>query len=70
MSHNLLSVSELRAKWNKEKSFYEVHEVGTGVEIFVKDVLKSLEVFALKVGLYDTVLSSNDYRDTFENVGQ
>lgn len=54
MSSGLLSISELRSKWRKEKSFYEVREVGTGVEIFVKDVLKSLDVFSLKVGLKST----------------
>jgi hypothetical protein len=54
MSSGLLSISELRSKWRKESSFYEIREVGTGVEIFVKDVLKSLDVFALKVGLKST----------------
>jgi len=54
MSESLLSTSELRAKWGKEKSFYKVREVGTGVEIFVKDVLKSPDIFALQVGLGST----------------
>lgn len=58
MSESLLSISELRTKWGKEKSFYEVREVGTGVEIFVKDVLKSPDVFALKVGLNSTRLEN------------
>jgi len=61
MSESLLSISELRAKWHKEKSFYEVREVGTGVEIFVKDVLKSPDVFALKVGLNSTRLENRKY---------
>lgn len=63
MSTGLLSISELRTKWHKEKTFYEVREVGTGVEIFVKDVLKSPEVFALKVGLNSTKLE--DRRNEF-----
>jgi len=54
MSKGLLSISELRTKWRKEKSFYKDREVGTGVEIFVKDVLKSPDIFALKVGLGST----------------
>jgi len=54
MSRGLLPISELRTKWRKEKSFYKVREVGTGVEIFVKDVLKSPDVFALKVGFKST----------------
>jgi len=53
-----MSISELRTKWRKEKTFYEVREVGTGVEVFVKDVLKSPEVFALKVGLNSTKLEN------------
>jgi hypothetical protein len=61
MSKGLLSISELRTKWRKEKSFYEVREVGTGVEIFVKDVLKSPEVFALKVGLNSTKLENRKH---------
>ena len=54
----VMSISELRTKWRKESSFYKVREVGTGVEIFVKDVLKSPEVFALKVGLNSTKLEN------------
>jgi len=51
-----MSIPELRKKWEKEKSFYKVREVGTGVETFVKDVLKSPDIFALKVGLNSTPL--------------
>jgi len=58
MSKALLSISELRTKWRKEETFYQVGEVGTGVQIFVKDVLKSPEVFALKVGLNSTKLEN------------
>jgi hypothetical protein len=61
MSSGLLSISELRSKWRKESSFYEVREVGTGVEIFVKDVLKSPDVFALKVGLNSTKLENRKH---------
>ncbi len=58
MSETQMSIPELRTKWRKEKSFYEAGEVGTGVEIFVKDVLKSPDVFALKVGLNSTKLEN------------
>jgi len=58
MSKGLLSISELRTKWRKEKTFYEVREVGTGIQIFAKDVLKSPEVLALKVGLNSTKLEN------------
>jgi type I restriction-modification system DNA methylase subunit len=58
MTESLLSISELRAKWSREESYYEAHEVGTGVEIFVKNLLKSPDVFALKVGLNSTKLEN------------
>ena len=61
MSSGLLSISELRSKWRKESSFYEVREVGTGVEIFVKDILKSPDVFVLKVGLNSTKLENRKH---------
>jgi|GEM_PF-3073903 len=53
-----LSIPELKAKWAKEKDYYAEREVGTGVQIFVKDVLKSPDVFALKVGLNSTKLEN------------
>jgi hypothetical protein len=58
MAKGLLSIPELRSKWRKEKSFYEISEIGTGVQIFVKDVLKSPDVFALRVGLKSTRLEN------------
>jgi len=61
MSETEMSISELHTKWRKEKSFYEVREVGTGVEIFVKDVLKSPDVFGLKVGLNSTRPENRKY---------
>ncbi len=53
-----MSIQELYTKWGKEKAFYQVSEVGTGVETFVKDILKSPDVFALKVGLNSTKLEN------------
>jgi hypothetical protein len=49
-----LTISQLKSKWNKEKNFYKTQEVGSGVQIFVKDVFKSEEVFNLKVGFGST----------------
>lgn len=63
MTESSLSIVELRAKWSQEKSYYEAREVGTGVEIFVKDVLKAPDVFALRVGLNSTKLE--DRRNEF-----
>ncbi len=51
-----LKISQLKSKWNKEKNFYKTQEVGSGVQIFVKDVLKSEEIFNLKVGFASTPL--------------
>jgi hypothetical protein len=58
MSSELLSIPELRTKWRKENTFYKHREVGTGVETFVKDLLKSPDVFSLKVGLNSTKLEN------------
>jgi len=51
-----LTISQLKSKWNKEKSFYKTQEVGSGIQIFVKDVFKSEDVFNLKVGFDSTPL--------------
>jgi hypothetical protein len=49
-----LTISEMRTKWRKEEKHYSVREVGSGVQIFVKDMLKSPELFGLRVGLNST----------------
>jgi len=49
-----VSISELRSKWRKEQEYYKVREVGSGVQIFVKDVLKSPDILGLRVGLNST----------------
>src|SRR3989339_257168 len=54
MSKNELTVSQIKAKWNKEKEFYKNQEVGSGVQIFVKDVLQSEDIFTLRKGLKST----------------
>jgi len=54
MAKETLSIAGLYAKWRKEKTFYERREIGTGVQIFVKDVLKSKQVFNLEAGLNST----------------
>jgi len=51
-----MNIKELNTKWQKEKDFYKVQEVGSGVQIFVKEILKSEEIFALKEGLKSTPL--------------
>jgi len=51
-----MTLKELKNKWNKEKKAYKIQEVGSGVQIFVKDTLQSEDVFALRKGLKSTVL--------------
>jgi len=47
---------QLKSKWNKEKEAYKIQEVGSGVQIFVKDILQLEEIFALRKGLKSTPL--------------
>jgi type I restriction-modification system DNA methylase subunit len=49
-----MSISELRSKWRREQEYYKVREVGSSIQIFVKDVLKSPDILALRVGLNST----------------
>ena len=47
----MLNINELKSKWNKEKNSYTKQEVGSGVQKFIKDILKSEELFNLTEGL-------------------
>ncbi len=49
-----LTLRQLKSKWNEEKEHYGKKEVGTGVQKFVKDFLKSEELFGLREGLGST----------------
>lgn len=49
-----MKIEELQNKWSKEKSSYAIKEVGSGVQKYVKDVLKSEDIFSLKEGLLST----------------
>lgn len=49
-----LKIPDLRVKWNKNKEYYKTHELGTGVQSFVKDVFLSEQVFDLIEGSGDT----------------
>jgi len=54
MSSNNLTISQLKNRWNKEKEFYKIQEVGSGTQIFVKAVLHCEDLFKLKKGLKST----------------
>ena len=51
-----MKLKELKNKWGKEKDSYKTHEVGSGVQIYIKDMLQSEELFSLKRGLKSTKL--------------
>jgi len=51
-----MTLKELKNTWNKEKEAYKTQEVGSGVQIFVKDVFYSENIFDLKKGLKSTSL--------------
>ena len=54
MGSNELTIFQLKSKWNKEKEFYKIQEVGSGTQIFVKDVLHCEDLFKLKKSLKST----------------
>ncbi|GAH42321.1 unnamed protein product, partial [marine sediment metagenome] len=56
MSSNNLTISQLKDKWIREKEFYKIQEVGSGTQMFVKDILHSEGLFKLKRGLKSTPL--------------
>jgi len=56
MNSNEVTISQLKSKWNKEREFYKIQEVGSGTQIFVKDVLHCEDLFKLKKGLKSTPL--------------
>ena len=61
----MLDIAQLKSKWEKEKPSYIKKEIGDGVQMFVKDVLKSPEVFNLKEGLNSTKLENrtNEFKE-------
>lgn len=48
------SINQLKKLWEQEKEEYKKHEVGSGVQKFVKEVFKSPELFNLKEGTLST----------------
>ncbi|OGY44490.1 MAG: hypothetical protein A3B89_00640 [Candidatus Buchananbacteria bacterium RIFCSPHIGHO2_02_FULL_40_13] len=60
-----LNISQLKSKWDKEKTSYTKKEIGDGVQIFVKEVLQSPEIFNLKRGLNSTSLEKrrNEFKE-------
>jgi hypothetical protein len=62
-------VISLKNKWNTEKEFYKIKEVGDGVQAFVIDVLQS-EVFNFEKGLGSQSNSNRQNEFTLEHSKQ
>lgn len=58
-----MTLRDLKHKWAEENNSYLTKEVGSGVQKFVKDALKSEDIFNLKEGLISTLLINR--RDEF-----
>ncbi|OGI26983.1 MAG: hypothetical protein A2359_04485 [Candidatus Moranbacteria bacterium RIFOXYB1_FULL_43_19] len=61
------TIQQLKQKWNKEEDSYLKKEIGDGVQKFVKDCLKSAELFNLKDGLNSTPLEKRKNEFTEES---
>jgi len=64
----MLSILQLKSKWNKEKDSYIKKEIGDGTQKFVKDILKCPDIFNLKEGLNSTPLEKRKYEFKEEEV--
>jgi len=62
-----MDARKLKNKWGKEKDSYKTKEVGSGVQKFVKDFLKSEDFFSLKEGLISTPLTNRRNEFTEES---
>lgn len=56
-------ISELKAKWNKEKDYYRNQELGSGVHSFIRACLESNELF----GLIGMSRSLHEEMENFKN---
>ena len=63
----MLNISGLKLKWNKEKDSYMKQEVGSGAQKFIKDMLKSEELFNLAEGSISTKLEHRKNEFTEES---
>ena len=64
----MLSIPQLKSKWNKEKDSYVKKEIGDGSQKFAKDILKCPDIFNLKEGLNSTPLEKRKYEFKEEEV--
>lgn len=62
-----MTIKDLKTKWNKERDSYAIREVGSGVQKFVKDALKSEDIFNLKEGLVSAQLINRKNEFTEES---
>ncbi|HXY17852.1 MAG TPA: hypothetical protein VEH48_00300, partial [Candidatus Nitrosopolaris sp.] len=62
-----LTIPELDKKWKTESEKYRTHEVGSGTQKFVKDVLESNNLFSLSQGKLSTSLAKRKNEFTEES---
>lgn len=62
-----LNILQLKNKWAKENNSYLKQEVGSGAQKFVKDFLKSEDLFGLKEGLSSALLEKRKNEFTEES---
>jgi hypothetical protein len=60
----MLSINQLRDKWNNNSEEYKTKEVGSGVHSFIKDVFASANLFNLKETAAKTTESGTFVHDT------
>jgi len=58
-----MTLKEIKNKWNKDKDFYRIQELGSGVHSFIRLCLESKELFDLKEGSLSSklILRKNEY---------
>lgn len=68
----ILSISQLKNKWKKEKKYYKSQEVGSGVQKFIKDILKCPDIFDLGEGKLSTHLQKrkNEFLEEYKTEGK
>ena len=49
-----MNLAELKALWEEEKTSYSKKEIGTGVQIFIRNLFSSAQLFDLRIGKEST----------------
>jgi hypothetical protein len=67
-----ISIKQILSLWQEDKEHYKTTEVGSGVQKFVKEVLKSDELFDLGEGKLNTPVNKrkNEFLEETKNKGR